>query len=156
MSIVRTHQFWVSRNISKLKVSVLDDHLVSISWSVPVKASPSHTLRKESRVFDRNVPWWFFWNNNVSCVLFLSLISNSWSGFIIHLMDFCRTHRDRTATVIGSPWLWNDVLPVSRLMWRETEMAFERGGKVIEKNWDRRWDGTDQKSRVLWRARMYA
>lgn len=42
--------------IYQLKVDVLCDHLVSMSWSVPKETRPSYTLRKESRMFDRDVP----------------------------------------------------------------------------------------------------
>lgn len=35
------YQSWVSKNISKVMVNVLYDNLVSISWSVPIKTSPS-------------------------------------------------------------------------------------------------------------------
>lgn len=133
MSIVRTHQSWVNRNICKLKVSVLYDHLGSISQSVPVKPGPRYTLRKEPRVFDRDVSWWFFWNNNVSCVLFPSLISNTWSGVVIHIMDFYRTHRDRMARAIGSPWPQDDILLISQLMWGDWGGFWRREGRWYRK-----------------------
>lgn len=48
-------------------------------------------------------------------------------------MDFYRTHRDRMARVIGSPWPQDDILLVSQLMWGDWGGFWRREGRWYRK-----------------------